>query len=160
MVALHCDNRNDLRRRYRADRPLYGRLRGCRSRDCNLLFTAEIGPFYIAHSSDCVTCGFVIVVLSLNYAAPGQSFRDRIRDRVALSAYPDTGSGLLVPYRILPVDLHKPESARLTKWRQPSQQLPDVALNLTAIPSAGRHRRCVRRSLRCVTLPPHLEKKS
>ena len=69
----------------------------------------------------------VIGVVSLLYSAPHQNLRDVIRDRVAAGTYPDTGSGFLVPHRVIPINLHQPESVHLTKWRRPSQRLPDVA---------------------------------
>ena len=69
----------------------------------------------------------VIGVVSLLYSAPHQNLRDMIRDRVAAGTYPDTGSGFLVPHRVIPINLHRPESVPLTKWRRPSQRLPDVA---------------------------------
>ena len=74
----------------------------------------------------------VIGVVSLLYSAPHQNLRDmtvpfgdRVRGRWHQN--PDTGSGFLVPHRVIPINLHRPESVPLTKWRRPSQRLPDVA---------------------------------
>ena len=59
--------------------------------------------------------GSVLLVAALSVAtAPHFSLRGTIADRIDAGIYPDPGSGWVIPKRLIPFDIHRPELPRLS----------------------------------------------
>ena len=46
-----------------------------------------------------------------------------VTEQVATGDFPDPGNGILLPKRLIPFDIHHPETRRLRNWHQVTQGL-------------------------------------
>ena len=60
--------------------------------------------------------GFVIGIITLHLTGPGNVVRVMVGEQVASGDFPDPGSGIFFPKRLVPFDIHHPETRRLRKW--------------------------------------------
>jgi hypothetical protein len=60
--------------------------------------------------------GFAIGIITLYITAPGNAVRQMIAEQVIGGKFPDPGSGLFRPKRLIPFDIHHPKTRRLREW--------------------------------------------
>jgi hypothetical protein len=65
--------------------------------------------------------GFATGIIALHITGPGGATREMVAEQVATGNFPDPGNGILLPKRLIPFDIHHPETSRLRKWRQSTQ---------------------------------------
>ena len=63
-----------------------------------------------------IPLGFVVGIINLHLSGPGNVVRVMVGEQVATGDFPDPGSGIFFPKRLVPFDIHHPETRRLRKW--------------------------------------------
>lgn len=63
-----------------------------------------------------IPLGFMIGIITLHSTGPGNVVRQMVAEQVATGNFPDPGNGIFLPKRLIPFDIHHPETRRLRKW--------------------------------------------
>ena len=69
--------------------------------------------FFEKRNATIVGFATITITIASTVSAPHQHVRSMIADRVENGIYPDPGSGLVLPKRLIPFDIHRPELPKL-----------------------------------------------